>query len=153
MAKRTATNPAKGRAQKRSSAVGKSYTEEDLKLALLPIPEEFLREEMSFWSWPDSPEDDLWFEMSDTLEVLLKDVGLDARERKLLWPNAGPLDLNKSIRHINQQYPDFPEDKITEFLIFWIEALYVPQGCSDCKMDELERLTERWVADLEKGEN
>jgi hypothetical protein len=103
MAKRTATNPAKGRDQKRSSAVGKSYTEEDLKAALLPIPQEFLREEMSFWSWPDSPEDDLWFEMSDTLEVLLKDVGLDARERKLLWPNAGPLDLNKSIRHINQQ--------------------------------------------------
>jgi hypothetical protein len=29
----------------------------------------------------------------------------------------------------------------------------VPQGCSDCEMDELERLTERWVADLEKGEN
>ena len=153
MAKLTATKPAKGRTQKSSSAVGKSYTEEDLKAALLPIPEEFLREEMSFWSWPDSPEGDLWFEMSDTLEVLLKDVGLDVRERKLLWPDAGPIDLNKSIRRINQQYPDFPEDKITEFLIFWIEALYVPQGCSDRQMDELERLTERWVADLEKGEN
>ena len=39
---------------------------------------------MAFWSWPESPEGELWSEMSDTLEVLLKDVGLDARERKFL---------------------------------------------------------------------
>jgi hypothetical protein len=54
---------------------------------------------------------------------------------------------------INQQYPDFPEDKITEFLIFWFESLYVPEGYSVSQMDELETLTERWAADLEKGEN
>lgn len=153
MAKRTATKPAaKGRPKKRSYAIGKPYTEQCLEAVLLPTPEEFLREEMSFWSWPDSPEGDLWFEMSDTLEVLLKDVGLDARERKFLWPDAGRLDLDKSVRRINQQYPDFPEDKITEFLIFWIQSLYVPQSCSASQMDELDTLTERWAADIEKAE-
>jgi hypothetical protein len=152
MAKRTATKPvAKDRPKKKSRPSSKPYTE-GLEVALLSMPEEFLREEMSFWSWPDTPEGDLWFEMSDTLEVLLKDVGLDARERKFLWPDAGPLDLDKSVRRINQQYPDFPEDKITEFLIFWMQALYVPQGRSDSQMDELEMLTERWAADLEKAE-
>jgi hypothetical protein len=149
MAKRTATKPvAKERPKKKSRACSKPYTE-DLEVALLPMPEEFLREEMSFWSWPNC---DLWFEMSDTLEVLLKNVGLDARERKFLWPDVGPLDLDKSVRRINQQHPNFPEDKITEFLIFWMQALYVPQGCSDSQMDELETLTERWAADLENAE-
>jgi hypothetical protein len=151
MAKPTATKQAaKGRLKKRSHAIGKPYTEEDLEAALLPIPEQFLREEMSFWSWPNC---DLWFEMSDALEVLLKNVGLDARERKFLWPDAGPLDLDKSVRRINQQHSNFPEDRITEFLIFWIQALYVPEGYSASQMDELETLTERWAADLEKGEN
>ena len=107
---------------------------------------------MAFWSWPDTPEGELWFEMSDTLEVLLKDVGLDATERKFVWPD-GPLDLDKSVRRINQRYPDFPEDKITEFLTFWIQELYEPEGYSDSQMDKLDRLTERWAADLEKGEN
>ena len=115
--------------------------------------EEILREEIAFWSWPDSPEGELWFEMSDTLEVLLKDVGLDAKERKFVWPDAGRLDLDKSVRRINQQYPEFPEDQITEFLVFWIRSLYVPEGCSDSQMEELERLTERWVADLGMAEN
>ncbi|HKF06451.1 MAG TPA: hypothetical protein VKB49_29305 [Candidatus Sulfotelmatobacter sp.] len=127
--------------------------EAEWEAALLRIPEEILREEIAFWSWPDSPEGELWFEMSDTLEVLLKDVGLDAKERKFVWPDAGRLDLDKSVRRINQQYPEFPEDQITEFLVFWIRSLYVPEGCSDSQMEELERLTERWVADLGMAEN
>ena len=108
---------------------------------------------MAFWSWPDTPEGELWFEMSDTLEALLKDVGLDARERKFLWPDAGQLDLEQSVRRINQQYPNFSEQAIKEFLIDWFQELYVPEGYSESQMDELERLTERWAADLEKGEN
>jgi len=154
MSKRTATKPAaKGRSKKRSYAIGKPCTEEDLEPALLPIPDEFLREEMSFWSWGDSPEGELWFEMSDTLEVLLKDVGLDAGERKFLWPDAGRLDLDQSVRRINQQYPDFPEQTIKEFLIHWIQALYMPEGYSESQMNELERLTARWAEDVNPGKN
>jgi hypothetical protein len=114
---------------------------------LLPVPDEHLREEMAFWSWPESPEGELWSEMSDTLEVLLKDVGLDARERKFLWPEAG-LDLEQSAQRINQQYPNFPEETIKEFLIHWILTIYVPEGYSESQMDELEMLTERWAEDV-----
>ena len=88
--------------------------------------------------------------MSDTLEALLKDVGLDARERKFLWPDAGQLDLEQSVRRINQQYPGFPDDKIEEFLIYWIQELYLPEGYSESQMDELERLTEQWAKDHER---
>jgi hypothetical protein len=107
---------AKARSKRGGWAISNPFTEEALEVSLLPIQDEYLREEMAFWSWPESPEGELWSEMSDTLEVLLKDVGLDARERKFLWPD-GRLDLDQSVRRINQQYPDFPEQKIKEFLI------------------------------------
>jgi hypothetical protein len=143
MSKRTATKPAaKGRSKKKGYAIGKPCTEEDLEAALLPIPNEFLGEEMSFWSWGDSAEGELWFDMSDTLEALLKDVSLDAGERKFLWPEAGRLDLDQSVRRINQLYRDFPEQTIKGFLIHWMQALYVPEGYSESQMNELERLTE-----------
>ena len=154
MSKRTATKPAAKRRRKRSHAVSNEWsTYEALDVAFLGIPEEFILEEMAIWSWSDTPHGDLWCDMSVTLEDVLKDVGLDAKERKFVWPDAGRLDLDKSVRRINQQYPEFPEDQITEFLVFWIRSLYVPEGCSDSQMEELERLTERWVADLGMAEN
>jgi hypothetical protein len=97
--------------------------------------------------WLDSPEGELWTDMSDTLEVLLKDVGLDAGRRRFLWPDTKRLNLKQSARHIHQLYPNFPEDKIEEFLIHWIQELYVPEGYSESQMDELERLTEKWAED------
>ena len=72
------------------------------------------------------------------------------RQRKFLWPDAKRLDLDQSVRRINQQYPDFPKDKIEEFLIYWIQELYVPEGYSESQMDELERLTEQWAKDHER---
>jgi hypothetical protein len=154
MSKRTATKPAaKARPKKSSHAVGKPHTQQRLEAELLSVPEDWIREEMAFWSWPDTPEGELWFEMSDALEGLLNDVALDARERKFLWPDASRLDLQQSARRINQQYPDFPEQTIKEFLIHWIQALYEPEGYSESQMDELDKLTARWAEDVNPGKN
>jgi hypothetical protein len=153
MPKRTATKPATKNRFKNSYAIPKPRRHEELDAALVGIPDEWIREEMAFWSWPDSPEGALWCDMSATLEIFLKDVGLDARERKFLWPGAERLDLDKSIRRINQQYPEFQEHNIKEFMIFWIRALYLPEGCSESQMDELEKLTERWAEDVNPGKN
>lgn len=153
MFKRARTTPAaKGQPKTKSShASRKSRKEEELEV-MPPWCDETFFEEMSEW-W-DSPEGSLWLDMLCELEeVLLKDVGLDARQRKFLWPDAGPLDLDQSARRINQQYPDFPKDKIKEFLIYWIQQGYEPEGYSESQMDELERLTEQWAEDLNPGEN
>ena len=115
MSKPATSKPGVKRRRKSGWDIDRRSIEAEWEAALLRIPEEILREEIAFWSWPDSPEGELWFEMSDTLEVLLKDVGLDAKERKFLWPD-GRLDLDQSVRRINQQYPDLPEQKIKEFL-------------------------------------
>jgi hypothetical protein len=94
-----------------------------------------------------------WLDMLCKLgDGLLMDVGLDARQRKFLWPMLGPLDLDQSVRHINQQYPDFPEESIKEFLIYWIQNDYQPKGYSDAQMDQLERLTARWANDVYPGQ-
>jgi hypothetical protein len=164
MAKRaTRMSAAKGR-PKRSSSWSTSHKQEDQEAISLWIdgegpplwidgqgamplwvPDQTFCEEMS--EWLDSPEGELWTDMSDTLEVLLKDVGLDAGRRRFLWPDAKRLNLKQSAQHIHRQYPNFPEDKIEEFLIHWIQEVYVPEGYSESQMDELERLTEKWAED------
>ena len=92
-----ATTAAKGR-PKKSYASGKSRKEEDPEAMILWMPDETFCEEVS--EWVDSPEGQLWLDMSDTLEVPLKHVGLDVRQRKFLWPDAKRLDLDQSVRRI-----------------------------------------------------
>jgi hypothetical protein len=152
MSKPATRKPGVKRQRKSGWDIDRRSIEAEWEAALLRIPEETLREEIAFWSWPDSPEGELWFEMSDTLEVVLKDVGIDAKERKFLWPD-GRFDLDHSVQRINQQYPDFPEQKIKEFLIHWIQALYVPEGYSESQMNKFERLTAQWAEDVNPGEN
>jgi hypothetical protein len=78
---------------------------------------------------------------------VLKDVQIDAKQRQFIWPDADRLDLEQSVQRILQQYPDFLCDKIEEFLINWIDMGYAPENYSQSQLDELDRLTERWVAD------
>ena len=100
-----------------------------------------------FSDWMDSPEGELWTQICDTLEDLLKDVQLDAKQRLFIWPDSERLNLEQSVQRIHQQYRAFPRDKIEEFLIDWIEMIYAPEHYSQAQLDELDRLTERWVAD------
>ena len=100
-----------------------------------------------FSDWMDSPEGELWTEICDAVEDMLKDVQIDAKQRQFIWPHADRLDLEQSVQRIHKQYPDFPCDKIEEFLIDWIDIGYAPENYSQAQLDELDRLTQRWVAD------
>ena len=72
---------------------------------------------------------------------------LDAKQRKLIWPDTERLDLDQSVRRIEKEYPNLPRDQIEEHLLYWIEMDYAPEDYSKAQLDELDRLTERWVAD------
>jgi hypothetical protein len=63
------------RRRKSGRDIDRRSIEAEWEAALLRIPEEILREEIAFWSWPDSPEGELWFEMSDTLELSAEGCG------------------------------------------------------------------------------
>ena len=43
--------------------------------------------------------------------------------------------------------PDFPRNEVEEFLLDWIDMGYDPENYSQAQLDELDSLTERWVAD------
>src|SRR6516225_7056962 len=100
-----------------------------------------------FFEWMDSPEGEKHLEIYDVLSKLLEDVHLDARERKVIWPDAERLDIEQSVQRIQKLYRNFPRDEIEEFMIDWIDMGYEPENYSPQQFNELDRLTERWVAD------
>ena len=77
----------------------------------------------------------------------MEDVQLDAKQRKFIWPDGQRLDLDQSVAHIQKQYPDFRRDWIEEYLIDWIDMDYAPEHYSQAQLDELDKLTARWIAD------
>ena len=60
--------------------------------------------------------------MSDILEVVLKDVGLDGRERKFPGPMPVGLIVTNAVDVLISSIRIF---RNKEFLIHWIQALYV----------------------------
>jgi len=101
------------------------------------------------FDWMDSPEGQVATEVSDTLWELLENVQLDARRRKLIWPDAKRLSLEQSVQRIQKEYPHFPREPIESFLISWLEQ-YAPETFSQEQLDELDRLTEQWIDDYER---
>jgi hypothetical protein len=97
--------------------------------------------------WRDSPEGEQFAELADTLCDLMEDVQLDAEQRKFIWPDGQHLGIDQSVQRIQKQYPDFRRDWIEEYLIDWMEMDYAPEHYSQAQLDELDRLTTRWVAD------
>lgn len=90
-----------------------------------------------FWSRPESPEDKPWF--SGAIEFLLKDVGLDAKNRKFLWPDAGPPHFDESVQLVRKRGLGLPEDQIEAFLMFSVEAPGGPDGYSYSRTADLDR--------------
>ena len=105
-----------------------------------------------FFAWMDSPEGERAQEVLDTLLDLMEDVQVGPKQRKFVWPDAGPLDLQQSIEHIQKQCPDFSVEEIEGHLLYWIESGYNPEDHSSEplaqeQLEELERLSLQWVAD------
>ena len=94
-----------------------------------------------------SPEGDLYREVSETLWPLLEELQVDTKQRKLIWPDGKRLDLDQSVQHIQTDYPDFPRELIESRLISWLDAEYAPPSYTPEQLDELDRLTERWIND------
>ena len=97
--------------------------------------------------WRDSPEGEQFAELADALCDLMENVQLDAKKRKFVWPDGERLGIDQSVQRIQKQYPDFRRDWIEEYLMDWMEMDYAPEHYSQAQLDELDRLTTRWIAD------
>jgi hypothetical protein len=100
-----------------------------------------------FLEWMDSPDGQQYNEISGVLWKLMEGVHLDAQRRQLIWPDSKRLDLDQSVQRIQKLHPDFPRDDVEESIINWIEMGYDPENYSEKQLDELDKLTERWIAD------
>ncbi|MDZ7750651.1 MAG: hypothetical protein U5S82_03065 [Gammaproteobacteria bacterium] len=95
-----------------------------------------------------SPQGQRSIEVSDALWALMDGVQLDPGRREIIWPEAQRLSFDQSIECIQKAYPDFPRERITSFLISWLEH-YAPEDYSREQLDELDALTEDWLDELE----
>jgi hypothetical protein len=106
-----------------------------------------------FLEWMGSREGQQCVEIHDVLWDLLEDVQLDAERRQLIWPDAKRtarkqrLDLAQSVQRIQKLHPDFPRGQVEEFLLDWIDMGYDLENYSEAQLNELDKLTEKWVAD------
>ena len=96
-----------------------------------------------------SPEADLYSEVREALWPLLDALHVDAKKRKIIWPDGKSLRLDESVQKIHTDYPDFPRQIIESRLISWLEMDYAPESYTPEQLDELDRLTERWVDELD----
>lgn len=94
-----------------------------------------------------SPAGGLYREVSETLWPLLQQLQVDAKHRKLIWPDGQRLDLDASVQQIQTTYPEFPREPIESRLLSWLDAEYAPANYTPKQLDELDRLTERWIND------
>jgi hypothetical protein len=87
---------------------------------------------------------------SEALWAMADNLELDVRERKFVWPDGSRLTLQESMEHICGQRPDVGSEQVDAFLISFIEG-YAPEDCSEEAMDEIDRLAEEWLGEIEDG--
>jgi len=99
------------------------------------------------FEWMDSPRGQLSDEVREATWHGLEKVGVDATHRKLIWEDGRRLCIDESVQRILGDYPDLPVELIETHLIAWLEMEFAPKTYSQEQIDELDRLTEKWVND------
>jgi len=103
-----------------------------------------------FLEWMDSSEGERSSEVLDTVWPLLEKADVDAKNRKIIWEDGQRLSITESVHRIHAGYPDLPLDLIETHLIGWLEMEFAPPTYSQKQLDELDRLTEKWIEDHER---
>jgi hypothetical protein len=99
------------------------------------------------FEWMDSPRGLLSDEVREATWQRLEKVDVDATDRKLIWVDGRRLSIDESVQRIRGDYPDFSVELIETHVIAWLEMEFAPKSYSREQLDELDRLTEKWVND------
>ena len=99
------------------------------------------------FEWMDSPRGQLPDEVREAAWQILEKVDVDAANRKLIWDDGRRLSIDESVQRIHGDYPELPVELIETHLIAWLEMEFAPKTYSQEQLDELDRLTEKWVND------
>jgi hypothetical protein len=121
----------------------KSWSWGRIVLDVPPIGESPFQEDLS--QWPDSPERELADEARELVWPLLDAAQIDAQRGTIAWSEATPLDIQQSVRRIQEGHPHLTEALIEDKVIAWLEMEYSPEDYSSEQMEELERNIDRWI--------
>ncbi|MEJ2419926.1 MAG: hypothetical protein P8Y45_24005 [Exilibacterium sp.] len=92
-----------------------------------------------------SPYGQLSSEVLENVWDVLKEVGVDAENQKLIWSGGARLSIDESVQRIHVEFADFPTDLIEAHLIGWLEQVYEPEVYTQAQMNELDELVDQWV--------
>lgn len=106
-----------------------------------------------FVDWMDSPEGALSSAVLESVWSLLEKADVDAKQRKIVWEDGQRLSITESVQRIHAHYPHLPLELIETHLIGWLEMEFAPAHYSQKQLDELDRLTEKWIDDHERQAN
>ena len=79
----------------------------------------------------------------DVLDALER-ASVDARERRIVWPDATRLSIEDTARKIHSE-SGAPLDRIQSHVVGWLEMIYEPEGLDEDQMEEFEQLIELWI--------
>ena len=99
----------------------------------------------------DSPQGELSMEAMDLIVELLENVQVDAQARKLVWADGKRLSIDASVKRIHAENPELPAELIEDKVISWLDGIYAPEGATQQHLVELDRLTEKWIDDHNRG--
>ena len=88
-------------------------------------------------------------EALDLVFAALQHAGVDARQRKIVWPDGKRLSIEQSAERIHADHPGVACDLIETHVVGWLESC-VPESYSERQLDELDRLIEPWLDDYER---
>lgn len=100
--------------------------------------------------WTDSPEDELSDQVMDAVWAVLEQASINARKRKIIWADGQKLSINQSVNRIHADCQSFPRELIETHLLGWLEQVIVSPFTSADQLDELNRLTGKWIEAHEK---
>jgi hypothetical protein len=102
-----------------------------------------------FLEWMVSPDGQAAGEVSDLVCATLEHAGVDARRRKIIWPDGKRLSIEQSAERIEAEHPDTPRELIENSLCNWLENC-VPESFSERQIAELDLLVGPWIRDHER---
>lgn len=80
------------------------------------------------------------FEVLDALAA----AAVDARERRIVWPDGARLSIEDTARRIHSA-SGTRLDKVQPHVVAWLQMTYEPEGLDEEQMEEFERLIEQWT--------
>lgn len=95
--------------------------------------------------WMGSPDGQTAIESIDIIGPMLERTDVDAKKRKIIWPDGRRLSILESVQRIHAAHPEFTPDLIEERVIGWLEGGFAPSDYTEAQLDELDQLTEDWI--------